>query len=298
VPIDLACIPLPLIRAVETRNLVLFVGSGISRHASQGLPAWAGLVDEILSLARDVDWLSDEEEARLREMALHQKYPEVAQYLKRNTPGGVLDRYFQKRFTPEDIRPAPIHRALVKLRTPLIVTTNYDLLLEVAYAEVFGQAPEVITPDVAHKALRVLQDYQGSCDSLIFKIHGTALNPADIVIGESDYNQLLYSNPTYRQILETVFLTKVVLMVGSSFSDPDVVAVVSELRIKFPHSQPNYIILPKTKQQIDARRLRYLFGLEVMGYDPSNDRSELLELIEYLAQVSSQPSRLPEFRAT
>jgi SIR2-like domain len=289
--IDLTTIPDPLIRALKNRNLVLLIGTGVSRQASETLPVWAELVEEILCLARDLDWLSDDDETYLREMSAQGKYPQVAAYLKANTPGGVFDRvfdrYLKKRFTAEGVRPAPIHRALVKLRTPLVITTNYDLLLEMAYVEVFGKAAEVATHYEAHKVLRVLQTYHESCDPLIFKIHGTALKPEETVLAETDFHQLLYSNPTYRRILETIFLTKVVLILGSSFSDPDVVAVMSEVRTWFPSSQPNYIVLPKTKRPPgEVRRLRQTFGLEIIGYDSSNDRAELLELIEHLASVS------------
>jgi hypothetical protein len=117
---------------------------------------------------------------------------------------------------------------------------------------------------------------------LIFKIHGTVLEPRNIVLTEDDYHKLIYRQILYRSALRSIFMTKVILMLGFSFSDADVREVILDAGAGFPITG-NYIVLPKgEKESFEKRRLERKFGFQVIEYEASDSYSELLELVEYL----------------
>jgi hypothetical protein len=289
-PIDLTKIHELLKQAAASSNLVPFIGAGISRQAkttgTKPLPTWKDFIVELKDLARDEDNLTPEDETQIDELVENGKFLMAAQALKEMIQENKLYLFIEKRFTSTDAEPGPLHHALFKLRPHLIMTTNYDLLLENAYAKEFGKMANLVTPKDSFKVQQVLKNYHQWLDRpTIFKIHGTASEPKEIVFAEKDYRKLIYGDPGYRAVLSAVFVTKVVLMLGFSFSDPEITMVLQTLREGFrERSTPDFIVLRRgVKKRIEKNRLSRDFGLEVIEYEPSEGEPELLELVEYLA---------------
>jgi hypothetical protein len=86
-------------------------------------------------------------------------------------------------------QPSPMLRALAELEFPLIITTNYDQLLEQALAAA-GKQPRVAvyTPE-----LEPTTDYRDPTPEspVVFKIHGDIARPETIVITDEDYIQFV-----------------------------------------------------------------------------------------------------------
>jgi hypothetical protein len=288
-PIDFDSLPPPLIEAVKTGHLVPFIGAGVSRHAKskegRSFPTWSDFLKELIDYARR-SGLSSADARQIYRLVRRGKHLMAAQALKEVISPYQLELYIKGRFGTKEVEVGEIHRALLKLGAPLIITTNYDLLLEKAFAEVFRDTPECHTHKDAPAVQQFLKIHQhGFTRPMIFKIHGTADRPHEIVFAEMDYRHLIYHQPGYRAVLSAVFVTKVVLMLGFSYSDPELTVITESLREYFDErSRPDYIVLPKgEKSQIEQRRLRMDFGLEVIEYEKSSDKHpELLELVEYL----------------
>jgi hypothetical protein len=306
-PIDLTKIPELLIDAVETGNLVPFVGAGVSRHAKtkdgKGFPTWTEFLQELVDMACRSEWLTPEEEQQIDKLVKRGKYLMAAQALKNVIPEDQLDVYIRKRFDTSNVEVGAIHRALFKLKSPLILTTNYDQLLEKAYALEFGDTATWYTHKHAPHVQQYLKSHHhGHTKPMIFKIHGTAERPSEIIFAEMDYRKLIYGQPGYRAIISAVFVTKVVLMLGFSFSDPELTVIAESLREWLEkRTSPDYILLPKgEKGKIEKTRLRQDFGLEVIEYEPSkeDDGRELLELVEYLARFVPEVSSRGRGNAT
>jgi hypothetical protein len=126
---------------------------------------------------------------------------------------------------------------------------------------------------------------------LIFKIHGSVSVLDEIVLTEADYRNLLYHEPGYRAILSAVFITKVVLMIGFSFADPELAVLTESIRESLKRrSAPDFLVLPKgEKGAIERRRLQNDFGIEVIEYEATEGHPELLQLIDHLAMCEQPP---------
>jgi hypothetical protein len=287
-PIDLTTIPNHLKEAAATGNLVPFIGAGVSRQAKpkgvRVLPTWQEFMGELMDLAR-AEGLEDDVEEQIVQLLKEGKYLMAAQELKSRTDDNKREVYIRTRFTI-GAEPAPIHYALFKLKPNIIMTTNYDVLLEDAFTKKMGRGVQPITPQNSNIVQQVLKGYQEWDKPLIFKIHGTATDPENVVFAEQDYQKLIYGKPGYRAVLSAVFVTKVVLMMGFSHSDPEVTMVLQTLREGFrQRSSPDYIVLRKgMKGSVERKRLSQDFGLEVIEYEPSEGHKELCELVEYLAK--------------
>jgi hypothetical protein len=235
-PIDLTKIPEPLIEAVETGSLVPFIGAGVSRHAKtkdgKGFPTWTEFLQELVDMACRSEWLTPEDEQQIDKLVKRGKYLMAAQALKNVIPEDQLDVYIRRRFDTSNVEVGAIHRALFKLKSPLILTTNYDQLLEKAYAQEFTELPHSSTHSPYNQVAHVLK-YRIDLDKpILFHLHGSAERPSDIVFTEMDYRRV-YGDARYRMMLSTIFLTKVVLMLGFSFTDPDLMRLVGDLRSMF-----------------------------------------------------------------
>jgi hypothetical protein len=288
-PIDLTKIPPFLIQAATDGRLVLLVGAGISKQAnskvSDILPNWPELIREIRFIALNEGSIDADDEARIERLILDGKYLIAAQTLRERIDPNLFETFLRKRFLL-DIKPGRIHRLFFKLRTSLIMTTNYDALLEKANLQVFGRDVRVATPRDLDDVFRILKAPWAHDLPVIFKLHGTVFERESMVLGERDYYRLIYRQPHYRLALHTIFMTRAVLMMGFSFSDPDITDVIGEGM----GGGGDFIVLPKgEKDRIEIQRLRKTFGVEVIEYEPSDGHAELAQLIESLA--GAVPSR-------
>jgi len=168
------------------------------------------------------------------------------------------------------------------------VTTNYDCLLEDACLKEMGKRARTVTFEEAAEVQHFLQgnrDPRGR--PMIFKIHGTVEHEAkSAVVTESDYRNLLYHKPGYRTILSAIFVTRVVLMIGFSYSDPELTVLTESLRESLKNRMaPDYLILEEgRKGPVEKRRLLEDFRLQVIEYKQTEPaHTELLEIVDYLA---------------
>jgi hypothetical protein len=294
-PSESLTLPPRLIEAAAAGNLVPFIGAGISRSAStsdpHAFPTWRTLLKELAKTAVDLKVLTPDERSQIEELVEKDKYLMAGQALRSVLPPDAIDELLIRRYQPPDAKPGAIHRSIFKLHAPLIITTNYDLLLEDAYAEEYGRVPQPLTYKEANRIQTILQSHRLWHDRPnIFKIHGTASIPSEAILGEMDYRTLLYREPGYRLVLSAVFVTKVVLMLGFSFDDPELRLLMESLRDSLKYrSMPDYILIPKGKKgSVELKRWHEDFGLQALEYDASNNHREIIEIIDYLASFVKQ----------
>ena len=185
-------------KAILNQKLVVFVGAGTSLDS--GMPSWG---DAIRMIAEKLGMKDD---GNLDYMKIPQYY-----YNARGNKEYVelMREIFKYK---EDLEVQDVHRNILKLNTHVIVTTNYDNLIEKA-AEENAEFIRVISQD---KDL----PYQNS-EKQLLKIHGD-FEHGNFVLKEDDY---LHYDTNFKLIetyIKSLVATNVVLFIGYSFSDPDV----------------------------------------------------------------------------
>ena len=282
---DLTTVPDRLIEAAQQRNLVPLLGAGISRQAKKSaFPNWRELLDFLIHRALAKKYIKKPEGNEMSRLLDKGQYLMVAEQLRYNLPTDEYTTLLKEAFNPVGAEPTEIHKAIFRLNAPLILTTNYDLLIEDAYAKVYGKTANVYTYRGSSEVQQSLQIRQLTDRPVIFKLHGSIDEPSSIILTEQDYRKLIYQETGYRTVLSAIFVTHVVLMVGFSFSDRELTLMLETLRVSLKNqSSPDYIFLPDDAAgEVESRRFREDFGVEVISFRPTKGYPEVLQLINFL----------------
>lgn len=299
-PFEVTAVPARLIEAAQQRNLVPLLGAGISRQARKSaFPNWRELLDFLKDRALARRYIRRPEWKEMERLLDKGQFLMVAEALRYNLPTDEYTTLLKEAFNPPGAEPTEIHKAVFRLGAPLILTTNYDLLLEDAYAQVYGRAANVYTYRGAAEVQQSLQIRQLTNRPIIFKVHGSIDEPSSIVLTEQDYRKLIYQETGYRTVLSAVFITHVVLMIGFSFSDRELTLMLETLRVSLKNqSSPDYIFLPEDAAgEVESRRFREDFGVEVIPFKPTKGYPEVLKLINHLIGKVEQKDKVPAKRA-
>ena len=126
-------IPPELIEKYLDRKCGFFVGAGLSMAA--GYPGWRGLLDGLIGKAETNHSLTPVKATECRKLAEDtSKFLMLAEEMK-DILGVEFKTYLEETFGNDKIQPSKNHNLLVQLeRNNFIITTNYDLLIEKAFA--------------------------------------------------------------------------------------------------------------------------------------------------------------------
>lgn len=192
-------IPIELIEQLDRGNCVLFAGAGISvgTHGQRGLPSCGDLA---LALARRCGYTGSD-------LSL----PRVAQYYELEKGRPALVEFITDRIIDPQIAPLFAHKLITQLPFRVVITTNWDRLLERAY-------------EGASKPYRLVVrneeiSYLAPDKITLIKIHGSIEQPDTLVITEDDYFDFFSELPTVATVLKAEFATKPLLFLGYSLED-------------------------------------------------------------------------------
>jgi hypothetical protein len=203
-----------LVREIDARRVILFVGSGIS--AGLGLPTWENFIGR---LGPDVGFEPDEF------LALSSDFRSLAEFyrLEQGSLDDLCSRMAGDWHVSDDaLCASPAHQLIVRLDFPLVYTTNYDHLLERAYRLAGRSFNKLVNA----------KDIACSDPSLptIVKFHGDLADPGSMVLAETDYmRRLSFEHPLDMKLAADAF-GGAVLFIGYSVSDINLRVLLYRLR--------------------------------------------------------------------
>lgn len=206
-------------QANEEDRLAIFVGAGVSKSSENDylkLPLWGDLIKELkfdLGISEEQDYLKL---AQLYYLEFEeQKYSQT------------IKKYF-----PENIQPSDLHRKILALNPRLIITTNWDCIIERAI-ESEGYLYDTITTD---------QDLVKSTSQRKFiKIHGD-FKSHNIVFKEDDYLNYSRNFPLIENYIKSVFSTHTVLFLGYSYNDINLKHIMKWIQSHSDSAPPMYLV--------------------------------------------------------
>jgi hypothetical protein len=175
------------------------------------------------------------------------------------------------------------HRDIVRTPYSCVVTTNFDNLLEEAYARYSGFGiPRAPTGAELVQQGTLLLDRS----FFILKAHGDAARPETMVFTADDYRRVIHANPAFQAVLGGILLTHAVLFVGYSLSDTNFRLLLdNHLTIFNGNVPPRYAIL----SGVGAAERDILWKtakLQVLPY-PEGQHQEVGRCLAALADESS-----------
>lgn len=195
----------------KSRNACIFMGAGVSGGA--GLPTWPELIRRL---------------AEGTVLTGNQSFDEAdllarASMLK-NELGAEL---FAARIDNALVSPkySLLHGLLSSLPCNEFITTNVEQLFEKATSS--KQRGVTILPSV---------DEHHLIDRWLLKIHGCVSEPSSLVFTKEDYDSSVSSRRALFGVLQAMLLTRHIVFVGYSLSDPDFLEIVQEVNDALPKS--------------------------------------------------------------
>ena len=184
------------------RTLALFVGAGVSKDA--GLPLW----NELVAPLRDSLGLPCTEDA-----------PDAAQRYVDAHGRLALLKYLEVTLSRVQ-DPGRMHAVLADLPASVVVTTNYDQLMERALAQRQG-APVVIARDSDLDDAFRGASIERHGRPVVVKLHGCLSAPDTIVLTRDDYVGYAEQHQRMIDCLHQLLATQTFLFVGFSLTDPN-----------------------------------------------------------------------------
>lgn len=278
--------------------VVPFLGAGVSQPL--GFPGWR---DAVLNLGRVTDAQLGELPGDPLSLAdrFRQAIPETERY----------HRFFQDQFgCTDDIRArlksSELWKALAQLPCSSWITLNYDCALELALQELAGRRAVPIDwvdrPTVNQFLLG-----PGNRESVrCVHLHGLVpLEPAthrpggSFVLTEQEYQQRYLRSDEDRSKLFVVFTSQVMLFIGCSLTDLDLMGVLREVKAKLGYlGHRHYALLaePKTEREQEERnreKLRLKYGVEPIFFRNDDGRFSNLPVLLRFLTTAEQPAALP-----
>ena len=289
--------PNEFIDSLLTGEVVFLCGAGVS---APQMPGFRGLVE------RTYEALGLEKTDSERSAFDKGLFEEVLGALSRRlSDPSAVTRTVSELLTVPDHPTLDQHRSILRLSRDLdnrilVVTTNFDTLLERAIAEVMPSE----TPKDISFAGQALPTPGSPTFSGIIHIHGRladgllGLEPTPLVITSADYGDAYMRSGWASRFLFDLARCKVIVLVGYSATDAPVryfLNVLEADRVRFPDLKPVYAFGAYERDEEKATRSWGTLAVVPLPYSKINsdtgepDHSPLWHDLAALAEVAERP---------
>ncbi|MFO1358821.1 SIR2 family protein [Plasticicumulans sp.] len=269
-----------LINDIARRRVVLFIGSGVSASATTragtSIKTWKDF------LAHANTHVSDTSAQKTIEGLLNKDDFLLACELLKKSLQEQWDSIVKTEYQ-QSADASELHKAIIELDQRIIITTNFDKLLETCHSSISSAThyPTLITEikDTVFKCLRTDTDY-------IIKLHGCVDDENSLIFEKSSYIKKAYGNWIYSELLNTLLLTHTFMFIGFSMNDPAVSYFIEMHAQKHSSTRPHYIFLSNHADTHLTDISRTLRKLIVLPYDPAHNHVDLVVKIKELSTQS------------
>ncbi|MBK7853704.1 MAG: SIR2 family protein [Bacteroidetes bacterium] len=272
-------IPPKLIESYKNNSFGIYVGAGMSR--ASGLPDWETFLDNLIDYARSNNCINDNKRDELKSLNKNaSNYLLLAEELK-DILASDLPKYIKQKFDDKGLNPSDTLCKIIKLRYKFIITTNYDTLIEKAYAKVFSDIPNPLS----YKNASAINYNILTNEPFILKAHGDAKSAAnEIILTEKDYRNIIFKEKGYQSVLHVLFSTCNVIFFGASLKDPELKLMLSYIHNIFHGGSPDHFALVNQTDitQTETDRWRKDFNINIITYDPVNNHKEVEDFVDEL----------------
>lgn len=277
--LNFADIPPDLIESYLDNRCGFFVGAGLSLAAEY--PDWKGLLLGLVQKAETDRILTPDRAVECRGLVEDpNKYLMLAEEMK-DILGVGFKAFIEDTYAGEDIAPRSTHELLVSLkRSRFIITTNYDLLIEKAFAN-----QKKHQTSYKYYEAHAIQRQLYKRNFFLLKAHGDAQTAAeDIILTDKDYRHLLYKEPGYQSALQSIFTMYSVIFVGCSLQDPELRLLLSYINAAFPQGgTPHYALMTtESTGEIERNRWKKDYNMQIIPISADNDYEDIDTFLKIL----------------
>lgn len=225
----------------------LFLGAGISQRY-MGLPNWEDLLRKFATELSGNSYQYELYANRVEEEDYYGRQPEIAKLLEKDFNEAALREEKYEKF--RELHSTDLHAGVSALKLAIsdfckerdiqsrseneiellkraakknisgVITTNYDMLTETLFEDyrVFVGQEQMLFAD--------LYEF-----GEIYKIHGSASDPASIVLTADDYSRLEETQPYLIAKILTIFMEYPIIFMGYSIQDKDIQNILQTISV-------------------------------------------------------------------
>jgi hypothetical protein len=272
--------PPPLLEAYRQNKLAVLFGSGLSlaKDVKGNFPKWSDLPDRFLDHLKDIGvWTPDRVNAmravfRSGHLALETMLSLLDPVRTELRNARQYQAAMDATFRPPNAAPGDVHQALVDLGVNILVTTNYDPLVE------HIEGPPRRTPYTWREAQNALSDINAG-RHVLFKIHGTAEKADTVVMTQAEY-AIAAADNSYQRVMSLLLQDYTFLLVGYGINDPLDLDLVFELNAKAfgTASRRHYALIKEPAR--DRDRWSRDFNVQVLPYQDHDHLPAILRSLK------------------
>ena len=279
-----------IVAAQKNGSLIPFVGAGMSIFC--GYKPWGDVLCDLAEFIQED--MKDERQKALKQIE-NGAYQDAAQtileaypQMLRRLPSLVSPDKINN-CPPEKLQASAVYVLPYLFQNGLVMTTNFDRVLETAYRKVRGHSIETVTPNQQD----LLEQLRQKSSLGLFKLHGDigsgTVSIDDLVFtGEQYEKKYADGSPLVRELTRW-FENRTLLFLGCSLNADRTMDVLKDVT----RTQPglcHYAILGCKKSEI-TKRLREMdaLGIEPLLYDNSN-HDAVRVILERLLEDTDQSS--------
>lgn len=186
-------------------------------------------------------------------------------------------------FQTPGFKPAPIHEAIYRLDSRIVLTPNFDKIYELhAQRESNGTVTtkSFTDDDIAYHVRRA--------DPIVIKLHGTIDKPNSIIFSREDYIEARSKYRDFYAIIESLIVTHTFLFLGCGLNDPDIQLLLEDYAKRFRYSSAHYFTIPYRSVRRPVLKVHEkALNLRFIPYDSKDNHrllaeglNELVDLVE------------------
>jgi SIR2-like domain len=275
-------------KAWRNRNLIPFVGSGVSQSAA-GLPTWSALLQKGIEHLKKNQKKLKLKITVIRAIASAAKADKLTDGFRmlQDALGGPKSDAYRGFLLEQFDKPVVTNRkildAIAGLGARVVVTTNYDKLLE-DYKVVPGNS--IATWLEPRDIFALLRGGQG-----VIHLHGLVNYPESVILSTADYERIVHGPEASIKVSQALFHSGILLFIGCSIAGVDdrhLSTLLEEFaKIQGPlldRSEPHFILFKKDVSPEELGAAGRL-GLKPIIYGDTYD-----SLPEFLRKIPDAPS--------
>ncbi len=268
--------PDKLVDDIARRQVVIFIGAGVSRNAigrnGARPPMWTELLEDALKQCRqDCKHISSEIKRHDYLMACELLKEKLDEEWER-----LLDAKFKK----PKYASADIHKDIFRLNSRFVITSNVDKIYDrLAQNESEGTIiiKNYYDDDVAN-VCRTL-------GRVILKLHGDIDTPAKMIFTRNEYAGARVKYGHFYSILDALILTHTFLFLGCGMRDPDMQLAMETSAFRYAHTAPHYVVLPGPVHPEIEESIRRNMNLKTLTYSPRSNHTALASSVSWLVDL-------------
>lgn len=255
-----------LIKAINSNIVFAFIGAGSSKKLNY--PLWNELIETIEKNIK--------KEGTSIDLQLYKNNKDrekdplwYAEILKSCLDESKFYLVINETFRPKKNNWTSFHQKLMKIPFKHYITTNYDTVLEHASYSLSQSIDSFCWNDreMLRKFFQSLNDPRSQDTRYIFHIHGIYDKKESIILTEKDYMRLYFEEEIAGRILWSIISSFLILFIGFSMSDLDLLSIFRRARWDFGRGAPRHFAIME-ENNFEARITKRLYLRDKYGIDP------------------------------